>query len=222
MSHLNRSMKKRTLSQGFTLIEVLVAITVFASLSMAAYQVVNQVQRSNELSLEKTTRLQQLQRSLVFMDNDFRQMALRQNRTDGEEASKKLLQYDDYLLDSDGKGIVFSRLGWQNPQQIFPRGEVTKVGYRVRDEKLERVWWRYPDTPAGQEPIFRPILDNVESFSATFYDGSSWLKEWNQSNKLPAAVSLVLTLKDYGEVERIYLTPAGELEAKGSEADDES
>lgn len=222
MSHLKRSMKKRKFSQGFTLIEVLVAITVFASLSMAAYQVVNQVQRSNELSLEKTTRLQQLQRSLVFMDNDFRQMAVRQHRTDGEPASKKLLQYDDYLLDSDGKGIVFSRLGWQNPQQIFPRGEVTKVGYRVRDEKLERVWWRYADTPAGQEPIFRPILDDVESMSATFYDGSAWLKEWTKANALPAAVSIVLTLKDYGEVERIYLTPAGELEAKGSEADDES
>ncbi len=40
-------------SKGFTLIEVMVAIAVFATLSFAAYQVVNQVQRSNEQSLEK-------------------------------------------------------------------------------------------------------------------------------------------------------------------------
>ena len=52
--------------RGFTLIEVLVSIAIFATLSMAAYQVVNQVQRSNELSIERSARLNQLQRSLVI------------------------------------------------------------------------------------------------------------------------------------------------------------
>lgn len=213
-------MSRRKNAQGFTLIEVLVAIAVFASLSLAAYQVVNQVQLSNAQSLEKTARLQELQRALVFMDNDFRQMALRKTRSDGDAPSDKLLQYDDYLLDSDGKGVIFSRLGWQNPQQIFPRGEVTKVGYRIRNEKLERVWWRYSDTPAGQKPLSRPVLSQVESISMTFFDGNAWVKEWNKSKQLPGAVSMVLTLKDYGEVERIYLTVAGELQ--DSTSDDSS
>lgn len=65
--------RKKTLNQnayqrllGFTLIEVLVAIMVFASLSLAAYQVVNQVQRSNQQSAEKTQRLQDIQRAMIF------------------------------------------------------------------------------------------------------------------------------------------------------------
>lgn len=70
---------------GFTLIEVLVAIAIFASLSVGAYQVLNQVQRSNELSLERNERLKTLQRALVFLNNDFRQMALRKTRTNGED-----------------------------------------------------------------------------------------------------------------------------------------
>ncbi|MFA0519999.1 type II secretion system minor pseudopilin GspJ, partial [Vibrio sp. 10N.222.55.E8] len=70
-------------------IEVLVSIAIFAALSMAAYQVVNQVQRSNDISIERSARLNQLQRSLVILDNDFRQMAVRQFRTNGEEASSK-------------------------------------------------------------------------------------------------------------------------------------
>lgn len=204
--------------RGFTLIEVLVSIAIFATLSMAAYQVVNQVQRSNELSIERSARLNQLQRSLVILDNDFRQMAVRQFRTNGEEASSKLILMKEYLLDSDSVGIMFTRLGWHNPQQQFPRGEVTKVGYRIKEETLERVWWRYPDTPAGQEGVITPLLDDVEGFEIEFYDGSRWGKEWQTDKSLPKAVRLKLTLKDYGEIERVYLTPGGTLD----QADDSS
>jgi general secretion pathway protein J len=203
-------MHRRKVS-GFTLIEVLVAIAVFASLSIAAYQVVNQVQLSNAQSLEKTERLQTMQRALIWMDNDFRQMALRQIRTNGEAPSQTLLSYGNYILESDDKGIVFSRLGWQNPQNVFPRGDVTKVGYRIREENLERVWWRYSDTPSGQEPLTRPILSDVESFTVTFYENGEWKEEWIKPKALPAAIAITLTLKDYGDIERVYLTPGGEL-----------
>ncbi|HHP0583547.1 TPA: type II secretion system minor pseudopilin GspJ, partial [Vibrio harveyi] len=171
-SKIQRINKHRKRNQrGFTLIEVLVSIAIFASMSVAAYQVVSQVQRSNVLSQERTQRLNELQRAMVMMDNDFRQMAMRQMRTNGEEPSKQLLFWSDYLLDSDAKGVMFARLGWHNPQQQFPRGEVTKVGYRIKDEVLQRVWWRYPDTPTGQEGIVTPLLTQVEEFDMRFYDG---------------------------------------------------
>ncbi len=208
--------------RGFTLIEVLVAIAIFATLSVAAYQVVNQVQRSNELSLERSTRLNELQRALVILDNDFRQMALRQFRTNGEEPSSKLIYWQQYLLDSDTKGVMFSRLGWHNPQQQFPRGEVTKVGYRLSEETLERVWWRYADTPAGQQGVITPILSDVEEFNLEFYDGKDWKKEWLSSLELPKAVKFTLTLKDYQKVERIYLTPGGKLVTDGASEEEDS
>ncbi|MEZ8101304.1 type II secretion system minor pseudopilin GspJ [Vibrio bivalvicida] len=202
----------RARSQGFTLIEVLVAIAIFASLSVGAYQVLNQVQRSNEVSMERSERLKALQRALVFMDNDFRQMALRQSRTNGEEPSAMLLQWKDYLLDSDAKGVMFVRSGWHNPQQQFPRGEVSKVGYRIKDKQLQRVWWRYIDTPAGQEGIVMPLLDGVDSFEMRFFDGKKWQKNWETKLALPQAVALNLELEDYGKIERIYLTSGGALE----------
>jgi general secretion pathway protein J len=153
---------------------------------------------------------------LVILDNDFRQMAQRQFRTNGEEASSKLILMQEYLLDSDTVGVMFTRLGWHNPQQQFPRGEVTKVGYRIKEETLERVWWRYPDTPTGQEGVVTPLLDGIEAFSLEFYNGSSWLKEWQTDRALPKAVRLKLTLKDYGELERVYLTPSGSINTSDS------
>ena len=207
-------------NRGFTLIEVLVSIAIFSSMSVAAYQVVSQVQRSNVQSQERTQRLNELQRAMVMMDNDFRQMAMRQVRTDGEEPAKQLLFWSEYLLDSNKKGVMFSRLGWHNPQQQFPRGEVTKVGYRIKDEVLQRVWWRYPDTPTGQEGIVTPLLTDVETFDMRFYDGSSWKKTWENGSELPKAVSVVLTLKDYGEIARTYLTPNGKLVSSEEENSD--
>ncbi|KJY84098.1 general secretion pathway protein GspJ [Vibrio galatheae] len=214
------SPSKRVRAQGFTLIEVLVAIAIFASLSVGAYQVLNQVQRSNEISIERSERLKSLQRALVFLDNDFRQMALRQSRTNGEDPSPLLLQWQDYLLDSDAKGVLFTRAGWRNPSQQFPRGEVSKVGYRIKDKQLQRIWWRYVDTPAGQEGISMPLLDDVESFDMRFYDGSEWQQNWETNLALPQAVALSLELSDYGKIERIYLTSGGTLEVSGEQNTD--
>lgn len=198
-------------TQGFTLIEVLVAIAIFASLSIAAYQVLSQVQQSNQVSAQRETRLSELQRALVVMDSDFRQMALRPFRTQGEVASPLLLQWQEYLLDSDSKGVLFTRLGWHNPQQQFPRGEVLKVGYRLKNQVLERVWWRYPDTPVAQEPIIAPVLSDVENWSLRFYSAGQWSEKWESERVLPQAVAVRVTLKDYGDIERIYLLTGGGL-----------
>jgi general secretion pathway protein J len=210
----NRSSKRR--SQGFTLIEVLVSIAIFASLSVAAYQVVNQVQLSNELSKQKSTRLQEIQRAFVFLDGDFRQIALRQFRHDGEEATPRLLLWGQNVLASDDKGVLFTRLGWLNPLNQFPRGEVSKVGYRIQEETLQRLWWRYPDTPVAEPAIELPLLDGVESFGLRFYAEGEWSNEWSTDLALPSAVEVKLKLVDYGEINRIYLTTAGVLNVSAS------
>ncbi|MDA0149340.1 type II secretion system minor pseudopilin GspJ [Vibrio sp. LaRot3] len=210
------SLRSNVKRSGFTLIELLVALAIFAFLSLGAQQVLNQVQRSNEISLQRGERLKTFQRTLVFLDNDFRQMATRQMRTNGEEPSTRLLYWQDYLLDSDVKGVLFSRLGWHNPQQQFPRGEVTKVGYRVKEGELQRVWWRYVDTPVGQEGIVMPLIDGVEAFEMRFFDGQQWRNAWDKSMQLPQAVAVSLTFEDFGKVERIYLTSGGKIQLESS------
>ncbi|WCE29806.1 type II secretion system minor pseudopilin GspJ [Vibrio sp. SCSIO 43137] len=204
-------------SKGFTLIEVLVAIAIFATLSVSAYQVLNQVQRSNAQSIEKTGRLKDIQRAMVIIDNDFRQMALRQFRTNGDEPSEKIIEWGQGLLESDNNAVLFVRLGWLNPQQMFPRGEVSKVGYRVVADRLERVWWRYPDTPVGQQGIVTPLLDGVTNIEMRFYSAGNWLERWDQPLALPEAVAFSIELQDYGKIERVYLTAGEKLQKDNGE-----
>ncbi len=208
--------------RGFTLIEVLVAIAVFASLSVAAYTVLNQVQRSNAQSLVTTERLEQFQKAWAIIDSDFRQMALRQWRHEGQEPSEYLLAWGQGLLESDTSGALFTRLGYDNPLSQLPRGEVTKVGYRVIDEKLERVWWRYPDTSVSEPAIERVLLSGVESFNLEFYDGNEWLEEWQVKYELPYAVRMTIELQQWGEIERLYLITQGRVVNANSEAEESS
>ncbi|WP_417884158.1 type II secretion system minor pseudopilin GspJ [Vibrio rumoiensis] len=222
MLNRKKTLSRKTLSKGFTLIEVMVAIMVFASLSIAAYQVVNQVQRSNQLSAEKTARLQDMQRAMIIMDSDFRQMVARSFKGRANATGNRVLYSDEYLLDSQSHGILFTRLGWQNPQQAFPRGEIVKVGYRVVDNQLERVWWRYPDTPEGQEPLHKSLLAQVENLDFRFYDGDkeNWQETWQVETQLPAAVEVTLELKDYGTIRRVYLIPKGQSATAKNGSDD--
>ncbi len=194
------------------------AIAIFASLSIGAYQVLNQVQRSNELSLQNTQRLNEINRAFVFLDADFRQIAARQFRVQGEEASKQFLLWQDYLMGSEQKGVIFTRLGWHNPQQQFPRGEVTQVAYRIVNDSLERISWPYPDTAVGQEGAVTPILSKVEEWNMRFYYQGEWSDSWSQTMVLPNAVAIKVTLKDYGEIERIYLVAGGSVQGGESES----
>lgn len=217
------SAARRRLSKGFTLIEVLVAMAIFASMSIAAYQVLNQVQRSNDISLERSTRLNELQRAIVMMDSDFRQMAARQFRTNGKDSNEGYLQWKSYLLDSDSQGVMFIRLGWPNPQQQFPRGNLTKVGYRLKEHVLERVWWQYPDTTINEPPVVMPLLTGVESWSMRFYFNEKWSDDWDEIDSLPKAVEVTLKLQDYGDITRIYLVAGSDDKKKTSSGEtDES
>ncbi|MDC0610012.1 type II secretion system minor pseudopilin GspJ [Vibrio sp.] len=198
-------LNRRHNSKGFTLIEMLVAIVILAMLSLLAYQILYQVQVSNDVSSKKSEQINRLQKAIVTLDSDFRQIADRQFRTNGEEAETMKLYWQDGLLGGQGYSLLFTRLGWGNHQWQFPRGEVTKVGYRLHGGKLERVWWRYPDTTVGDTGNITPILEHVSAFNVRFYYKDKWYTVWEQEGVLPKAISVELTLEDYGKIERTYL-----------------
>lgn len=191
--------------QGFTLIEILLAIAIFSVLSMAAYQILQGVLQSGEISREHDQRLTQLQRSMLLIERDFMQMVARQSRKSGvAQEDLTVLEIGEKVLDSESQGIEFNRLGWTNPLNLFPRANVLRVGYRVQEGQLQRLYYLYPDVASGQEPEQQILLDGVESLTFRVWS-DGWLTSWKNSDQLPNGIEVTIDSKYYGELRRVFL-----------------
>ncbi len=198
----------RSKQQGFTLLEILIAIAVFSVLSLAAYQVLQGVISSDQISSEHTQRLKQLQRAMLIIERDITQMVARTTRT-GAEPSKNFLRAGKFIAESESDGIEFVRLGWSNPQGQFPRSNLVRVAYRIKENNLERLYFLYPDIVSGQEPEVQVLINDVNSLTLRYWD-KSWQTSWSQNDKLPAGIAMEFDFEAYGVVTRLFLTPQGE------------
>jgi len=192
---------------GFTLIEIMIAMAIFALIGLASNQVLFSVLTSDEVSQQASQRIKQVQRSYQLIQTDLMQMAPRPIRLGDNEPSSKLLLAGEGVIDSDDHGIAFTRLGWRNPAQMFPRGSVQAVGYRLVDNQLQRLHYLYPDQQAGTQPQVTVLLRDVEQLKFEYFADKKWQKNWTKS-ELPQGVAMLLTLKSYGSLRWQFLTVA--------------
>ncbi|MCU4674388.1 type II secretion system minor pseudopilin GspJ [Catenovulum sp. 2E275] len=194
---------------GFTLIEMLLAIAIFALLGLAGTGILSSTVKTNEVSLAHGDKMAQFQRAMLVIERDLAQLAERKVRANGEQASNNLLSHGELILDSDSEVLAFRRLGWVNPMNILPRSEVQSIAYRVYDGNLERMYYDFPDPVKGEEPKIRILLEGVEQIHFEFYDSKakSWKNKW-ESNALPAGIQLKIESKEFGEITRIFTVPS--------------
>ncbi|UFZ84954.1 type II secretion system minor pseudopilin GspJ (plasmid) [Escherichia coli] len=184
--------------KGFTLLEMLLALAVFAALSISAFQVLQGGIRAHELSRDKVQRLAEL--GISQMERDLTQMLPRHSR--GNEG---LLLAAPHLLKSDDWGISFTRNSWLNPAGMLPRPELQWVGYRLRQQKLERLSYFHVDHPSGVSPDVRVMLDGVHAFRLRFFVNGDWQARWDSTGILPQAVEVTLVMDDFAELPRLFL-----------------
>jgi len=108
--------------------------------------------------------------------------------------------------------IEFTRGGWSNPLGMV-RSTQERVAYTLEDGKLMRSWWPELDGSVAGDPAKQELLPDVTSIKIQYYDPSAgaFADTWPVAvsgqvappTQLPTAVSITLTLKDWGEVKRI-------------------
>ncbi len=197
--------------QGFTLLEVLIAISIFALMSMVAYQVLQGVIRSGEISKRHSEELTKIQRAMLIIEKDFTQIIARASRDEsGDSDNIQVLSSGSSLFDSQDEGIEFTRLGWVNPLDLLPRSNLLRVRYRLFEGQLQRLYFLYPDIVARQEPEIQVLLDDIETLSFRFW-GRDWKTSWSDSNKLPKGIEINFTSKQFGEINRMFLIAESEL-----------
>lgn len=198
-------------TQGFTLLEMLIAISIFALMSIVAYQILQGVIRSGEISKKHNDRLLNIQRAMLIIEQDFTQIIARASRREGDESDEiYVLTTAESLFDSEDQGIEFTRLGWINPLNLLPRSNLLRVRYRLFEGQLQRQYFLYPDIVNGQEPQTQLLLEDIKSLTFRFWS-EGWKNSWSDKDILPTGIEISFTSKQFGEIKRIFLIPESEF-----------
>lgn len=205
--------------RGFTLLEVLLALTIFAMLSFAAYQVLQAVQTNDDVSKTKIARLSEIQRAITIMSRDMAQVVPRTSRVSSEN-SDLIFQASQGLSDSNDWGVEFVRAGWLNPGAQLRRSELAKTVYRLVDGQLQRLVYLYPDQYSNAEPEISVLLTGVTAFTLRFYKDHDWHTSWDTPKKLPEGIEVTIHLTDYGTIERVIPFAGAEPSKKAKDSTD--
>ncbi|BDM62647.1 type II secretion system protein GspJ [Shewanella sp. NFH-SH190041] len=197
---------KSNASRGFTLLEMLIAIAIFAMLGLAANAVLQTVMTNDEVTKQFAARLKALQQGVGIMQRDLGQMVGRTPRLLEGGRSKALFQAGPHLLDSQSDGLSFFRLGWLNPEGMLPRGSIQAVAYVQVEDRLERWYFPYPDPELGAEPIKTVLMTGVLEVKYAFFINGSWQRQVDGTT-MPQAIAVDIELEHLGRIERKFLLP---------------
>lgn len=203
-------------SRGFTLLEVLIAVALFAIIALSATGLLTTVLDSQATANARNDKLNELQRAFLVMERDFTQMTRRKIRIEGDSPLDGFIHTNESTYSSNTHGIAFVRKGWRNPALILPRSDVQALAYQLDGDVFNRLHYVFADPVVGTEPKVRPLLSNVLSVDFEFHNGKKWVKELPKDD-LPLGVAIDIEMEDYGKVRRQFLVP-GEIK-KGANND---
>lgn len=197
-------------SAGFTLLELLIAIAIFALLGLATYRMLDSVMSADASTRNHEHQLRELTRAMAAFERDVLQVAVRPIR-DGFGDPQPALHSDL----GDSTALELTRAGWRNPLG-HPRAELQRVRWQLSGEKWQRRYWRVLDRAQDSHPQIQQALDGVQAMSLRYLDKEGqWLEDWPPVNAigeerlsvLPRALELRLEHRRYGELRRLLRLP---------------
>ena len=195
---------------GFTLIEVLIAVTLFAVMSGLAYRGLASILSAKERVTQENVKWRAVSMFLARLEGDLLAAVPRTIRTNNlqpDAAFKGKLVYEG----PNDAQLVFTRMGLPGADGVLAAPQ--RYGYRLRERSVETVIWPVLDQGQRTVPAVYSLLDGVAALKLRYLnDAKQWLDNWpagvpNPANPpvLPLAVEVHLTLESGEEITRLML-----------------
>jgi len=195
-------------ARGFTLIEIIVVLAVFALIGVISGRIISGVLDNQRLLEDRGDRLAEVQLAMKILQRDVMQLNARRIRDQLGDSTEPL------MIGADGM-MEFTRAGWRNPLQQ-PRSELQRVGYIVQDDDLYRAYWSVLDRPPDAEPHLQKLLSGVKQIEFFALDVSGnehsfWPLLGDYATDPDAALAGIimrLEIEPFGVVERVWAVPS--------------
>jgi general secretion pathway protein J len=191
-------------ARGFTLLELLIAVAIFAVVGVMAYGGLQAVLTQQEIARQNADRFREIQFAVQQLSRDLYQLHPRPVREELGDGTRSAM-----LADARNRYVVeFTRGGWSNPL-AQPRAGVQRVAYDVDGDRLMRLHWFAPDHTLAEDPVERELLSGVREFRLRFFSAGNWSEDWppglsgEDPAHLPTALEFIIELEDWGELRRL-------------------
>jgi general secretion pathway protein J len=182
---------------GFTLLELLVAITVFAVIAAAAYTGLDSATATEMKIDEEGLKWKNMTFFFAHLERD---LSCFVDRPVTGQSGEKLRSMTGSAGDTSGMNVelAFTRLAREG-ESAAPK----RVGYRLFDGKIEVLVWPALDLAPGSIPEVYEAMSGVGSFNAKFGESGSWSQNW-ENDAPPRGVEVTVALKSGETVRRIF------------------
>lgn len=190
--------------RGFTLLEMLVALAVFAIIGVMAGRILSGMVGMSEFTYQRGDALAQAQRAFSVIERDVLQLAGRPVRDEFGEGAPALAVGRATLAE-------FTRAGWRNPLDE-PRAQLQRVAYALREDTLLRLFWPVLDRADDTRPLAQTLLTGVVDATFVVRDSGGgahtrWPSQDANDDVQPVALELRLRLEHHGQLKRLWPTP---------------
>ena len=219
--------------QGFTLLEVLIALVISALIAVMAFESLNAADSGATRTNEVLAEINRLDRAWQIIAADLRHVippaAADKNGVFQAESLKSSGEDADQML------LLFKRRGWVNFSNL-PRSDLQMVSYRVEEGKLWRDFLpernlELSDIDIEDDAFHQLLLEQVEDVQLRFlHQGAitskgksalddrefseDWLQKWPENTQqgataqdLPLAVEITIVIKGVGSSVRLFAMP---------------
>ncbi|MEN8216148.1 MAG: type II secretion system minor pseudopilin GspJ [Pseudomonadota bacterium] len=204
MTHFGqqRPFTRPQILQGFTLLELLVALAIFAVIAVMAYKGLDTILTARLQTDEHATQLARLQIALTWLGRDIEQYIERPIRD----------QYGDrqQALQGTISHLELTRAGWRNPAQQ-QRSSLQRVAYHLENKTLMRSYWWVLDRAQDARPLKMDLLNEVNEIQFRYLDENlRWREQWSPNEKASPplkAIEVTLTVLEWGRITRLFRVP---------------
>jgi len=199
---------------GFTLMEVLIAVTITAVIGLGVWQVINGVVNSRDRVNELAEEFDRIQRAMLLLERDVTQVVNRPARDIYGDFQPALTSREE------GYALLLTRQGWRNPLGLRRSG-LQRVGWEYTGTELFRRYW--PTVDQGQEDNSENVLllENITAFEVRFMnDERAWQEDWPSDDDLasltpgqrpdfplPLGIEITIEHERFGEMVRTFALP---------------